>query len=80
MTHVEAFQTTGTSPPRPWLTVAETADEFGISEWLVRKQIKCGLLKAVRIGGARGPLRISRESIAAWVDTNEVAPRIEGSW
>lgn len=51
--------------PRPWITLEEAAEDYGLAPAFLRKQIKAGRIVGVR-GGPHGALRIRRESVEAF--------------
>lgn len=52
-----------------YLSVKDIADELGVSEALVRREIESKALKAHRIGSdARPVLRVSRAQLNAYLD------------
>jgi excisionase family DNA binding protein len=53
----------GTALP-PWRSVPEAARSVELSEWLLRKEIKAGRLRARRIGRV---VRILDEDLADWM-------------
>ena len=47
-----------------WSTVPDFAEEVGLSEWLIRAEIKAGRLRARRVGRC---VRILHEDGAEWM-------------
>ena len=58
------------SLPPTLLTVAETAKRLDLSESSIRRRIRDGSLRVVRVGGA---VRVDLSSIAVTVDDDQVA-------
>ncbi len=44
--------------PRPYVTVAEAAEQLGVSEATVRRAVRDGALPVVQLRGSRGAVRI----------------------
>ncbi len=51
-----------------WQTIPEAARSVKLSEWLLRKEIQAGRLRARRIGRV---VRILDEDLAAWMRNGE---------
>jgi excisionase family DNA binding protein len=67
---------------RRFLTVAEAAEELGITDQTVRVWLKSGRLKGTRPGGTKAGWRIQRASVEALLDpelTQAVLPIEETS-
>lgn len=55
------------TPPAPPLNASNTAVRLGCSEWLVRKMISRGELRAIRLGRlVRVPEEAIAEKLAEW--------------
>ena len=55
-------------PLGDWHTVEDTGLVAKVGPKLVYREIKAGRLRAARIGGRRGPLRIHRRWIDEWLE------------
>jgi hypothetical protein len=53
-----------------WFTVPALSDETGVSEWLLRKEIKAGNLRARRLGRV---VRVLDEDAAEWMRGRDIA-------
>lgn len=54
---------------RPWPSIADLVDQFGLNDKTVRRRIAAGDLRAVRMGRL---IRIDPESIDEWLRRNEL--------
>lgn len=60
-----------TVTPLPhWRTIPETAKAVGVSEWLLRQEIKSGRLRARRIGRV---VRLLDEDVSTWMRGEEAS-------
>ena len=57
------------------LTVAEAAEYARVSPSAIYRAVSAGLIRATRLstGGRRAGVRISRSSLAAWLQIDQVA-------
>jgi excisionase family DNA binding protein len=55
-------------PADPWLTLQEAAAEVKLHEETLRLAILSGRLRAARVNGNRGPYRIRRSWLDAYLD------------
>lgn len=62
------------SPGRPFLTVAEAADELAVTERFIRKLIADGDLRAVKVGARI--VRIRRGDLEDFLRPARIIPRI----
>ena len=51
-----------------WLTVKEVQQEAKCGQKLVYREVQAGRLRAARLGGRKGPLRIHRTWITEWLE------------
>lgn len=54
--------------PDPWLTLQEAAAELKLSDQTLRLAVSQGRLRAARVNGNRGPYRIRRSWLDAYLD------------
>lgn len=54
--------------PSPWRTVKETAARVGCGVKLVYREIKAGRLRAARLGGRSGAIRVHVDWIDQWLN------------
>jgi len=59
------------TPLPNWYTVPALAEETGVSEWLIRKEIAEGRLRARRLGRV---VRVLDEDAAAWMRGRDGTP------
>ena len=55
------------APPSDWLVMREVKAIAHLGDKLIYKEIKAGRLRAARVGGRRGPLRVHRTWVDAWL-------------
>lgn len=60
--------TSDTTVVSPWLTVEEARREVKVGVKLLYRAIKRGELRAARLGGRHGALRIHREWVREWLE------------
>jgi excisionase family DNA binding protein len=60
--------TPDTATASPWLTIREVRAVAQVGEKLLYREVKAGRLRAARIGGRRGPLRVHRDWIDQWLE------------
>jgi excisionase family DNA binding protein len=54
-------------PEEGLMTIAEVATRLSVSEKTIRRYVERGELPALRLGHERGPLRIDRAELTAWL-------------
>jgi excisionase family DNA binding protein len=52
---------------RHLLTLDQVAERLGVSRRTVERKIAAGEIPALRLGGARSPLRIDEAELEAWL-------------
>jgi excisionase family DNA binding protein len=57
-----------TPEPSPWLTVEESRHLAKCGAKLIYREIKAGRLRAARLGGRSGAIRIHRTWITEWLE------------
>jgi len=60
-----------TSADKPWLRIQEAAERAQVSVATVRREIRAGRLRAVRVGG-RLALRFTPGMVDAWLMAGEI--------
>jgi excisionase family DNA binding protein len=53
-----------------WLTVAQACQVAQVGGKLLYREIKAHRLRAARLGGRRGPIRIHRDWVRAWLEAS----------
>jgi len=54
--------------PSPWLTVEEARRLAKCGDKLLYREIKAGRLRAARLGGRSGGIRIHRDWVTQWLE------------
>jgi len=58
------------TPPSPWLTVEEARRVAKCGAKLIYREIKAGRLRAARLGGRSGSIRIHESWISQWLEAS----------
>ena len=66
----------GVGPEREWLTYAEAGRMVGLSRVTLWKMVSAGEVEAARVGRA---VRISRESLTAYMKRSATSPTASGA-
>lgn len=61
----ETARHTGESLDNPWRTVAEASGRMRVGPKVVYREVAAGRLRAARVGGRTGPIRIH----TSWIDS-----------
>ncbi len=59
-----------TPPASEWFVIPEVCREAKCGPKLVYREIKAGRLRAARLGGRRGPIRIHRSWVREWLEAS----------
>lgn len=54
----------------PWLTIEESRSVAKCGAKLLYREIKAGRLRAARLGGRAGTIRIHRDWLTAWLEAS----------
>jgi excisionase family DNA binding protein len=58
------------APASEWLTLKQAAGVAQVGLKLAYREVRCGRLRAARVGSKRGPIRVHRSWVTAWLEAS----------